>query len=384
MFSKASVFRKLFFVVLLSVGFFFFFIGDTFAACVGTGSKWVVRPKDTVYKVGENLETTVQIQNTEAIKTVILNVNGWEYPCNVGISAITCPASDILVGTTMRISPVDGSANTYTVTSTIPMDVHYQYYNNISYSWTDSGGNSSGTCSLTGIFKIEQVSSCEGKTQWVVPLRGEDNPYKPGEILTVAVQAQDDIGVSDDIYFYIDGWSFKYKADDNDPVDLKVSGNAGDKVRVITVSTPIAKEHYDGPHNVSFSWKTQRSKETCIFGRTVFWISNPGVVAPPGVGTPANGGTPGGGTSFTGKAMPKTGVFDEANKTIVIGGALVILGLTWTIVFPIVKKSRQAYLAASSKVSKISNQISKDIEVAKKATAKKKVESRRRRFEKRI
>lgn len=395
MFSKASVFRKLFFVVLLSVGFFFFFIGDTFAACVGTGSDWIVPtggyPEE--YTIGSKFVREAIIKNisgTDGFGKFVMYFNGWSAEQNIteGTSTIGVAGDKGWGGTTITFTPVSadtidpppggetegtqGTGNTsWRVKTVIPLSAGYLYTNPFRYEWTDSAGAISNTCRLGTTFKFSQDNACGGGEgsghEWI--LTTGDTPYSPGSIAVTSIKLVDWQGITDDISFFFDGWEFELGGDNGgwaEGSELTATGKSGDTERIVTMKVPIVAGHSDGHHRISYRWAITNSLRRCSV-QSMILVSNPGVVAP-----------------TVGKVMPKTGLFDNANKTIVIGGALVILGLTWTIVFPIVKKSRQAYLAASSKVSKISNQISKDIEVAKKATAKKKVESRRRRFEKRI
>ncbi len=206
-----------------------------------------------------------------------------------------------------------------------------------------------------------------------------DTKYSPGSIAVTSVNVRDWQGITDDISFFFDGWEFKYGEANSGWAkgsQMTVTGKSGDTERIVTMRLPIVSNHADGPHRISYSWAIKDSYRRCST-RNIIYVSNPSVPA----GTGNTGGT-------SGKIMPKTGLFDEGNKMIILGVGLVILGITWTFIFRIIRKSREAYLSISAKVSgkvsKISNQISKEVKVAKARTAKKKVENRRSRFEKRI
>lgn len=347
--------------------------------CNGADSKWLDSPagKDPIIpSKNQKLVSSAEIGNKagNGWGTFNMYLNGWEFSCPI-VAGTTCSAEEgsAWLDTTVKFEDIE-KPGILKVTTSIPINVGFPYSNNLKYEWTDGDGQSSSSCSLGATFKVDQASLCSVGTTHEWLLTTGKTPYTPGSIAVTSIKLIDSLGITDDISFYFDGWEFKYGEANSGWAkgsQMTVTGKSGDTERIVTMRLPIVSNHADGWHRINYSWVIKDSSRMCS-ARNMIIVSNPGFTS---------AGSMGGG-------MPKTGLFDEGNKMIILGVGLVILGITWTFIFRIIRKSREAYLSISAKVSgkvsKISNQISKEVKVAKARTAKKKVENRRSRFEKRI
>ena len=377
-------------MVFFLLGFTFLFNSTAFAACNGEGARWSIspRPKEEPYGPGADVVVEGIITNFAdegGFKWFRLGFNGWRtgsLGIEEGTQTLGTPGDQAMNGSTLQFTPVEEAEKpAWKVKLILKLTSGYLYANNIQFTWTGTDEQPHNSCELGTTFYFQQSDACYGGpdsgSTWI--LTTGDTKYSPGSIAVTSVNVRDWQGITDDISFFFDGWEFEYgKPNDGwtEGSEMIVTGQAGDTNRTITMKVPIMPVHADGPHRISYSWAIKDSYRRCST-RNIIYVSNPSVPA----GTGNTGGT-------SGKIMPKTGLFDEGNKMIILGVGLVILGITWTFIFRIIRKSREAYLSISAKVSgkvsKISNQISKEVKVAKARTAKKKVENRRSRFEKRI
>jgi len=271
-------------------------------------------------------------------------------------------------GSTLQFTPVEEAEKpAWKVKLILKLTSGYLYANNIQFTWTGTDEQPHNSCELGTTFYFQQSDACYGGpdsgSTWI--LTTGDTKYSPGSIAVTSVNVRDWQGITDDISFFFDGWEFEYGQENKgwDPrAELTVTGTSGDTERVITMKMPIAATHADGWHRISYSWAIKDSYRRCST-RNMIMVKNPSV----------KGGT----TVPTGRTMPKTGLLDDVNKIIVLGVGLVILGLTWTLVFPLIRKTKQMYFVTST-------EISKGVKIAKEKSAKRRMFNRRDRFEKKI
>ncbi len=375
MFTKRGGLFRIFFTIFLLLGFVFLFGEKTFAVCDGTGSNWTVPPKTEPYEPKSTLETEAVLTNVseaDGFGKFILFFNGWrkEQAIAEGTYELGTPGDGGLGGSTLTLTATTDESGkpAWKARTVIPLTASFAYGNNIRYDWTDSSGTLSESCSLGAAFYFSQADTCtsgdgSSSSEWI-QTTGK-TPYSPGSIAVTKIKVTDWQGITDDISFFFDGWEFEYGQENKgwDPrAELTVTGTSGDTERVITMKMPIAATHADGWHRISYSWAIKDSYRRCST-RNMIMVKNPSV----------KGGT----TVPTGRAMPKTGLLDDVNKIIVLGVGLVILGLTWTLVFPLIRKTKQMYFVTST-------EISKGVKVAKEKSAKRRMFNRRDRFEKKI
>jgi len=358
MFTKKNRLFRFFFIVLFLFGFVFLFRQEAFAGCDGEGSSLTITSsaarEDGQYAPEEVLEVTALITNVadpSGFKWFTLELNGWRH-------AVAFPESgertDTLGGewngATIKFSPApeQGGKPAWNVTFRVKLTSDYPYANRIYFTWTDTGEQTNASCRLGQNFYFYQGDACadgDGKPSFTWTVTTGDTPYSPGSVAVTSIEIADARGITDDISFFFDGWEFKYKGDNTGWAlgsELTVTGSSGDTKRTATMRVPIASAHADGYHRINYSWAIKNSYRRCSAHQMIL-VSNPGVKG--GTSTPPSSG---------GRIMPKTGLFENVNKTIVLGVGLVILGLIWVLVFPLIKKHRQVYFITPSQGSGVS------------------------------
>jgi len=364
MFSKKDLlFRKIFFTVLFIFGFSFFFSGKTFALCDGTDSPWEKPPKEGEYKPGEILELQAVIVNKAegagtGFKNFTFTFNGWRE--NLAIPAaehtytLGQPGDGSWNGSAIKFIPIPdyNGKPAWRVILTLRLTTGYIYANNVLFTWTGTDEQPSTSCQLGTIFHFSQEDVCQGgdgtdSFEWI--LTTGDTPYTPGSVAVTSIKMNDWQGITDDISFFFDGWEFQFGKENNGWVpgsELTVTGKSGDTTRVATMKVPIVSNHADGWHRINYKWTIKNSFRRCSTHNMIL-VSNPGVKAETPQPSSGTGGT-------SSRIMPKTGLFDSVNKTIVVGVGFVVLGLIWTLISPLFKRNRQVYFVTSSEVSKSS------------------------------
>lgn len=355
MISKKNYLFKIVFAFLLTLGLGFWSREEVWAACDGTGAKWTLPPKAEPYEYQpwSKLETEAILTNISdegGFGNFTIYFNGWNHkvPITAGTHTVGTPGDKGWSGTTITFTLIEQDGKpAWRVRTVIPLAVGYLYRNNIRYEWNDSTNPATATVcgALQASYCFSQVDACgagEGSGhEWI--LTTGDTPYSPGSIAVTSIKLVDWQGITDDISFFFDGWEFKLGGDNGgwaEGSELTATGKSGDTERIVTMKVPIVAGHSDGHHRISYRWAITNSLRRCSV-QSMILVSNPGVTAPVGGGNTGRGGS-----------MPKTGLLDDVNKTVFLGVGLVVLGVTWTLVLPLIKKNKQVYLVASTPASR--------------------------------